>query len=241
MKPIGSAAGGGFYYEPGVGGGTGGCYEHFREKYEGDLNVNIENMVVQIQILESLKRAKYEYDYNIEVTGDNKESEWFFEIPFPESEVSDVWCRDQSGGLQFTKNIEEKNKTKLKFTFRKELNNGDKYNFTIGYTTEVLGLINEGLLSTSVTYNDWVSNTNPCKNLVIKVSLPSNSKSLNTVPPANLSHNPVIYDVNNLRPLESYIFLLHYEKRKIGKPFWLWVGGTVVSAIIGALFTSIVT
>ncbi len=237
MCKIGSAGGGGFY-NIGPGGG-GGCYEHFREKYEKELNLKILSSRLVIQLLNDLKRARYNYEYLIEITGNEEERNWFFEIPFSEERVTDVWAKDGNGGLQYSKNAEEKNKTKLNVDFRKPINKGDQLKFSFGYTTEVLAIVNEGVFSSTVSYNDWTSHNVQCDNLKIMVNLPPNSKSLKTVPPADLSHNPVIYDVDNLRPLEYYSFLLHYENKKIGKPFWIWLGSAILSGLVGAIISMV--
>ncbi|HEY0385373.1 MAG TPA: hypothetical protein VGC64_05150, partial [Pyrinomonadaceae bacterium] len=44
------------------------------------------------------------------------------------------------------------------------------------------------------------------------------------------------YEDTAMRPLDDFAFLIAYKKYRLGKQFWLWVGTTIVSVLLGSLF-----
>ena len=243
MVEIGSAGGGGYQYPTDIpgGGGSGGCYSLFRREHPPENNVKAFSVEGIIQLLDNLKEAQYSWNYHIKIVGDEIETGWFYEIPFPKEEIRKFWARDDNGGLEFTKSSEDKRKTRFIIKYRKPLTHDESLNFSFGYTTQVLSSPFESYLHTNVPYMDWWASNTPCDYLSMSVNLPSNSTSITTVPPTKLIHNPIKFEAKHLRGTEYFNFLLIYKKKRIGKPFWIWLAGAICSATIGTAATIMFT
>ena len=220
-----------------AGGGAGGCYEDFRKIASEDLNLRVKHCDMQIQLLEDMQRGEYRWGYEVVREGEEAEGNYFFIVPFSEDRISKIWAKDLSGGLQWRSNTEENERTRITIAFRELLSKNEPYRFSFGYETDVMSIASSGLFKTSVTYNDWCSHNNPCDEIKVSINLPSKSIAMNSVPPTTLGKNPIKFRVTDRRPNEYFSFLLNYKKSKLGKQFWFWIAGALVSGIAGAIFT----
>lgn len=217
-----------------AGGGGGGCYEDFRRIAPEDLAQRVEKSHMQVNLLEDLKRAEYTWSYTTRAITKTPETNWFFIVPFSQERISQIWARDNDGGLEWRQDVEGDDNTRITIAYRDPVEEGNNYSFTFGYTTDVISTVSPGILFTTVAYTDWCSHNNPCDKIIVSVDLPKESKALSAVPPADLSHNPIMFEVNGRRPNEYFSYLLSYRKKKLTRAFWIWLATTIISGGVGA-------
>jgi hypothetical protein len=78
--------------------------------------------------------------------------------------------------------------------------------------------------------------------LQIDVCLPPRSTVIDTRPPAKRveeeNASPILrYEVNDLRSLEPYSYLVGYRKRGIGAQAYFWVAGAVGTTLVSLMIT----
>ena len=222
------------------GGGGGGCYEDFREIAPADLSIEVKECNMAVNLLDDLKRGDYTWTYKIKTISGEPQVSWFFIVPFSRNKISQIWAKYDDGGLQWRHEPEGEDKTKLIIEFRNNVPVNSEYSFCFGYETDIISIVSQGFLNSTVAYNDWCSHNNPCNKIHVKVNFPSRSKVINSVPPTDLSRSPIEYKVLDRRPNEYFSYLLTYKKKKISKPFWIWLLSAVVSGIVGALISGVI-
>lgn len=208
-------------------------YDHeFRTRYEPDESIGIDQCEVEIRLLPDLARAIYRFAYTIRGTPASS-PEWFHDIPGPREEVADLTASDASGNLQSTIESSGLNTTKIRIEYRRALS-AEPYSFAFGYVSNIKTIISTGVLATRVVYTDSFYHDNPCKSLKVRIYLPEGAQAIDCTPPTQLAHNPITFAASEMRPLDDLTYLLAYSQRRIGKPFWVWLGSALASAAIGA-------
>lgn len=221
------------------GAGGGGCYEEFRSNVPEDFNLTVESCRMSVSLMEDLRRGQYKLNYRIRVDGERPETDWFFVIPFSQGLVTEAFATDHEGGLEYLLKPVLADKTMMVIKYRHAVSKGGCYEFTFGYQTSIVSVFSNGALTSVVTYSDWCSHNNPCDHLDISISLPSQSSPIQTVPPADLTHNPINFSTENRRPLESFNFVVAYRRHKVNKQFWIWLGSAIGTGLVGALLRSL--
>jgi len=222
-----------------AGGGGGGCYEDFREIAPADLSLEVQECDMIVKLLDNLIRGQYTWTYKIKTISGQPQISWFFIVPFSRDKITEIWAKDDNGGLQWRQEPEGEDKTRLIIEFRTNVPVNSEYSFRFGYETDIISIVSQGFLNSTVAYNDWCSHNNPCKKIHVSVFFPPQTKVISSVPPADLSHNPVEYKVLDRRPNEYFSYLLSYKKQKISKSFWAWLLSAVISGLVGALIAGV--
>jgi hypothetical protein len=208
--------------------------QEFREQYTPDFSILIKSCEVEVSLLPDYKRAKYQYNYTIRVVQGKPQADWFHLVPSKLDQVS-LSATDEHGSLQTEHESQNEHKTKVTIKFREVLQVGQEYSFRFSYETEIISIPFSQVFSRSVVYTDAFYHDNPCDLLLVTIHLPEKCFLTEAKPPADKASGTLSYKDTGMRPLDDFAFLVAYKKHRLGKQFWLWVGTTIVSVLLGAL------
>ena len=215
--------------------------QEYREANRGEPGFRLAAAHFSIQLLPDPRRASYTYELCLETVAMEAATEWTYEIPTGEGEMTNVRAWDQAGGLQTLLSRDGGGSARLRVWLREPVRRGGRYLFSYGYETEIKSVVGAGVRTQTVTYADWLILNLRCDHLRVSVHLPETGVPIGAVPAADDQRDRCVrYEIRHLRPLEAFTFLVAYRKRKIGWTFWQWVASAVVSGLVGALISEAV-
>jgi hypothetical protein len=207
--------------------------EEFRQTAETDHNVTVRSWNVHVALSTDPIRATYCHEFQIETRGEKPETEWFWIIPTPRSEVKEVYVADDRGGLAFELSEIEEKAARLEVKFRAPVGQGSKLSFQIRYEARIMSVVHSAALHESVSYSDWFSCDCFCDKLSIQVALPPKATLVKCVPP-NINHERgFAFEVAARRPKEHFSLLVTYTRHRVGSLFWKWIAAQIASGAVG--------
>jgi hypothetical protein len=181
--------------------------------------------------------ARYRFDCELETLGDTPAEFWFHQLPVPASEISDVTGHDERGTLQARVESSDPGMSRLEVLLGHEVVRGERYSFSFGYQSTIRSIVSVRALSRVVAYSDWFISNVPCGLLTIRIHLPPRAQFIRAVPAADdgAPDRAVRYSFTALRSGQWVQYLVGYQRRQIGAPFWAWIASAIGSGLIGAL------
>lgn len=210
--------------------------QRFRAVHAGTDEFVLKLATITVQLLPDARRARYTYECHVAGVGGSCADSWEYDIPGIEGDIGELRARDGAGSLQ-TEMQPNGHATRLVIRFRAPLGPGQSYRFTYHYETVLPAIVARAITSQTVTYSGWAIFLMPCEHLVIDIRLPRRASLVQTLPPvralAGPSSGALRLEAVRLRELETFTWLVGYQKPKVGVQFYLWVASTLGAALLG--------
>lgn len=166
--------------------------------------------------------------------------EWVYDIPVLDGVITNPQAWDETGTLQTYLQPPEGKATRLRVRFRHLVRNGSRYRFWYSYEAPVRTVVSTGVLSQMVVCTGWFIFNLPCDSIRVSIELPERARLSKSAPTGEVTEAvpgqpQVRYHLENLRPLESWQWLVAYERRRIGVPLYRWTAAQLATGIAGWL------
>jgi hypothetical protein len=167
------------------------------------------------------RRARYEYECELETVGDVPARYWCYHLPADPAELDDLRAWDAAGKLSARFLPNEAPGTRVEVRLRQPVRRGERYTYTFGYEAAIRTVIAAQGRIRTVTYADWVIFNVPCSLLQLQVEMPPGAEYLAAVPScAEAGAGRITWRVRALRPLETVAVTLAYRlnvRRKLSE------------------------
>lgn len=210
--------------------------QRFRAVHAGTEEFVLKLATVTVQLLSDARRARYTFECLVTGVGRSCADCWEYDIPGIAGDMGELRAHDGAGSLQ-TEMQPNGHATRLVIRFRTPLGPGQSYRFAYHYETVLPAVVARAITSQTVTYYGWAIFLIPCEHLVVDIRLPRRASLVDAVPPvqalAGASGGALRLDAVRLRALETFTWLVGYQKPKVGVQFYLWVASTLGAALLG--------
>lgn len=217
-------------------------YKHFVETQEKEKELQVDKITVSLELSKNFKSLISTYEYNIKAIGDGEHSSWYRIIPEPADSIKECRAWGDKGSLESTLSCEDHFNTRLdiKFPVAISKKGPNSTHFFLSYATPSHTLLVNHLFSRLAFFHYWYVSTTKTAELLIKVSLPSGSKVLDSNPLTELN-SPILYRQNEISPKNLFSISLAVSSIRLSYNFWrgafLLLGPVSVASFIQVLLT----
>ena len=193
----------------------------FREARPGIDGYRLVSATVTITLLGD-RRARYEYECQLETLGCVPARYWCYHLPADAAELDDLRAWDAEGKLSARFLPGEAPGTRVEVRLRRPVHAGERYTFSFGYEAAIHTVVASEGGGRTVTSADWFIFNIPCAVLHLRVELPPGAEYLAAIPAsAGAAAGGVAWRVRALRPLETVAVTVVYHAQPRTWREWL--------------------
>lgn len=187
--------------------------QRYRELRPGIDGYRLVSATLTVTLLDDPRRARYEYELQLETVGNALARYWCYHVPAGADELDDLRAWDARGKLHARLLSGDGAGTRIELRLRQPVRTGERYTFSYGYEADLRTVVAVDGRVRTVTYSDWVIFNIPCDALDVHVELPPGATPLAVVPAAGEEEpGRVTHLFRDLRALETASFLVAYER-----------------------------
>jgi hypothetical protein len=222
---------------------TGASVQQYRSHAQPVSRVALISASLLVELLDDPDRARFTFECVVEPEGvargvEFASRDWAYDIPAPHGEISGLSAWDAEGTLQTQLQPGESRATRLRVGFRRMVRHGDPYRFWYAYEAPVRGVVTDGLLTRSVACTGWLLFNLPCESIRVCIQLPAGARLVKSAPAGEVTEPEtgpprIRFHVEKLRALDTCVWMVAYQLRRIGLPLYLWTASQLAAAFVG--------